>query len=73
MQDLSRVCNLPHSSQQHQILNPLSEAKNQTRNLMVTSWIHFCCTMMGTPLGIFFFNALAYDLPSLQESNGLVK
>ena len=27
MQDLSRVCNLHHSSQQCQILNPLSKAK----------------------------------------------
>ena len=28
--DLSRICNLHHSSQQRQILNPLSEAKDQT-------------------------------------------
>ena len=30
MPDVSRVCNLHHSSQQHQILNPLSEARSQT-------------------------------------------
>ena len=29
-QDLSCVCDLHHSSQQHQILNPLSEARDQT-------------------------------------------
>ena len=37
MWDLSRVCNPHCSSQQHQILNPLSEAKDQTRILMNTS------------------------------------
>ena len=39
MQDLSCVFNLHHSSQQHQILNPLSEAGDQTSNLMVPSWV----------------------------------
>ena len=33
--DPSRVCDLHHSSRQHQILNPLSEARDQTHNLMV--------------------------------------
>ena len=32
--DLSCVCNLHHSSLQHGILNPLSEARDQTHNLM---------------------------------------
>ena len=52
MQDLSHVCDLHHSSQQHCILNPLSKAKDQTHNLMVTSQIqiHFHCATMGTPL-----------------------
>ena len=36
------LCNLRHSSQQCQILNPLSEARDRTRNLMVTSWVHYC-------------------------------
>ena len=36
MQDLSRVCDLHHSSQQHRILNPLSETRDRTRNLMDT-------------------------------------
>ena len=30
MPDLSIVCKLHHSSQQRQILNPLSEARDQT-------------------------------------------
>ena len=33
---------------QCQIFNPLSEARNQTHNLMVPSQIGFCYTMMGT-------------------------
>ena len=37
--DLSRICDLHHSSRQCQILNPLSEARDQTRNLMIPSWI----------------------------------
>ena len=38
-QDLSHVCNLHHSSGQHQILKPLSEARDQTRILMDTSQV----------------------------------
>ena len=37
--DPSRVCDLHHSLQQWQILNPLSEARNRTCNLMDPSWI----------------------------------
>ena len=37
--DLSHVCDLHHSSQQRRILNPLSEARDRTRNLMDTSWV----------------------------------
>ena len=39
--DLSHVCDLHHSSQQHRILNPLSEARDQTCVLMDASQIHF--------------------------------
>ena len=38
--DLSHVCHLYHSSQQHQILNPLSEARDQTLVLMDPSQVH---------------------------------
>ena len=48
-QDLSHVCDLNHSSWKHWILNLLSEARDRTRNLMVTSQICFCCTTTGTP------------------------
>ena len=49
MWDLSHICDLHHSSQQCQILNPLSKARDPTHILMDTSKIHFCCTTMGTP------------------------
>ena len=39
--DLSRICNLHPSSWPHRILNPLSEARDRTRNLMVPSQIRF--------------------------------
>ena len=56
MQDLSRVFDLHHSPWQHQILNPLREARDRTRNLMVPSQIRFYCAMMGMPnlLKMFF-------------------
>ena len=37
MSDPSHICNLHHSSQQFWILNPLSEARDQTHFLMDTS------------------------------------
>ena len=40
--DPSHICDLYHSSQQHQILNPLSETRNQICVLMDASQIHFC-------------------------------
>ena len=47
--DLSLVCDLHLSSRQRQILNSLSETRDQTRNLMVPSRIRFRCATMGTP------------------------
>ena len=49
MPDPSLVCDLHHSSWQHQILNPLSKARDQTRNPMVLSQICFRCATTGTP------------------------
>ena len=51
--DLSYICNLHHSSQLHQILNPLSEARDRTQNLIAPSQICFHCTTTGTPEGKF--------------------
>ena len=53
MQDLSCICNLHNRSQQRQILNTLSEVRDQIRNLIVPSWVHFPCATMGTPIRQF--------------------
>ena len=50
MPDLSCICDLHHSSQQHRILNPLSKARDQTYILMDTSQICFHWATMGTPI-----------------------
>ena len=51
-QDLSHVFDLHHSSWQRQILNPLSETRDQTCNLMATSQVPFCYTTVGTPIQV---------------------
>ena len=56
MWDPSLVCDLHHSSQQRQIINLLSEARDQTRHLMVPSQICFHCTTTGTPTSSFFYS-----------------
>ena len=43
------AADLHHSSGQCRILNPLSETRDQTHNLMVPSCICFHCPVMGTP------------------------
>ena len=46
----SKLCLWPTpSSWQHQILNPLSKARDRTYNLTVPSQIHFHCTTIRTP------------------------
>ena len=48
--DPSHVCDLYHSSQKCQILNPLREARDRTGVLMDTSGVCFHCTTTGTPI-----------------------
>ena len=50
--DPSHICNLHHSSQQRQIFNPLSEARDRTHNLIVPSRVRFLCAVTGTPKAI---------------------
>ena len=47
--NLSHICDLHHSSRRRWILNPRSEARDGTSNLMVPSWIRFPWDITGTP------------------------
>ena len=58
--DLRHGCNLHHSSQQHWILNPLSEAGEQTCIPMDTSLISFRCAAIGTPSKSFLDESNTY-------------
>ena len=61
---------LCHSSQQHWILNPLSEAGDQTSVFMDASQIHFCWAVIGTPRGNYFVTLTAVWCPGLDPEMG---
>ena len=71
MPDLSSICDLHHSSQQCQIPNPLSEARDQTHNFMVTGWICFLYAMMGTPIPFILKAPTPIPLLSLSSVNSV--
>ena len=62
--DPSHVCDLHHSLRQGRILNPLSEARDQTCNLMIPRWICFHCYMMGTPIQLLFMDYIFSTIKS---------
>ena len=70
-QNPSGIYDLHHSSQQHQILNPLSRARDRTQNLLVPSWIRFRCTTMGTPKKDFFLS-FESDLPRSSQQHQIL-
>ena len=47
--DPSYVCDPHHSSWQHQIPDPLREARDLAHILMYASQTRFCCATRGTP------------------------
>ena len=69
MQDPNHIFDLHHSSWQHQILNPLSEVKDQTHILMDTSWVLNPLSHNGN--SIFFLFQFFYFLaaPAACESS----
>ena len=69
MQDSNHICDLHHRSWQHRIINPLSEARNWTLNLMVPSWICFCCAMMGTQGNDYFVTGWKFMYPTWGQTN----
>ena len=56
MQGPGCVCDLHHSLQQCWILNPLCEARDQTRILMDTSWVWNLLSHNGNSLVLFVLN-----------------
>ena len=58
--DPSHVCNLHHSSQQHGILNPLSEARDHTCNLMVPSGMVSALPQQEFLISNFFFKFILF-------------
>ena len=54
-QDPSHICNLHHSSCQHQIFNSLSRARDQTCILTSTSQVRYHWTTTEIPNQYFFF------------------
>ena len=50
MPDLSHICDLPHSSQQCQILNPLSVARAPPASSWILVGFLTCWATMGTPI-----------------------
>ena len=54
MWDPSHICDLHHSSWQHGIPNPLSEARDRTHVLMDTSRVRFCWATVGTATSTFY-------------------
>ena len=58
--DPSQVCKLRHSSEQRQILNPLSKARDRTCILMDTSQIRYHWATTGTPYDLLFLKEM-YD------------
>ena len=52
---VATVAGLHHSLRQGQIPNPLSKARDQTHNLVVTSGIHFHWATMAIPTFVYLF------------------
>ena len=60
-------CDLHHSSRKCRILNPLSEARGQTCDLMVPSRICVRCTTMGTPWVYFWIKKYFCTFPNVAQ------
>ena len=59
MRDLSCIWDLHRSSQQCQILNTLSEARDWILFLMDTSWVCYCWATMETPWQLILLTLLS--------------
>ena len=53
--DPSHICDLHHSSQQGQMLNPLSKARDRTCIFTDTSWVHNLLSYKGKAQIFYFY------------------
>ena len=60
-------CRLHHSSRQRRIFDTLSEARDRTRVLVVTSRIRFLCATAGTPLLHFWITITRSNLKDVSR------
>ena len=67
MRDPSCIFKLPHSSQQHPIPDPMSEARDRTHILMDTSWISFPLGHNGNSSCWLFLMLTFYINPYLNK------
>ena len=65
--DPSHICDLHHSSQQCQILNPLSGARDGTHILMDDSWVRYHWASTGTPSHSISCLALGWEVSNSQD------
>ena len=70
--DPSHISELHHSSQQFQIFNPLSKARDQTCVLMDASKICFHWAMTGTPLISHFVLKIILEIPNSKLEHTIV-
>ena len=64
MQDPNHICDLHHSSQQCCILNPLSEARDQTSILTETSQVLHLWSHSGNSPNLYFKGCITYTYTS---------
>ena len=60
--DMSHICDLHHSSQQCQILNPPGEARDRSLVLVDTGRVHYRWVTTGTPFNCFLIFSKIYIL-----------
>ena len=62
MRDLSHICDLHHSSQKHQILNPLSKVRDQTHILMDPTQVYQSLSHEGNSQATSFKSMQIYTV-----------
>ena len=67
--EIQAICDLHHSLRQRWIFNPLSEARDQTHNLIVPTQICFCSATTGTSADRFLTCCATMGTPPNRNAN----